>query len=68
MKPSSLTIRPAGPRDQDAVVALWRVCELVVSYNDPDADFRFAGHDRSVRNPKRTVNATSAICLIYSYL
>ena len=38
----SLAIRPAGAADEDAVVALWRACGLVVSYNDPGADFRFA--------------------------
>lgn len=38
----SLTVRPASATDEDAVVALWRACGLVVSYNDPAADFRFA--------------------------
>lgn len=38
----SLTIRAAQPDDENAVVALWRACDLVVSYNDPGADFRFA--------------------------
>ena len=37
-----LTIRSAVPEDEAGVVALWRVCDLVVSYNDPGADFRFA--------------------------
>jgi len=37
-----LTIRPARPEDEADVVALWRSCDLVVSYNDPGADFRFA--------------------------
>jgi ribosomal protein S18 acetylase RimI-like enzyme len=37
-----LTIRPALPEDEAAVAALWRACRLVVSYNDPAADFRFA--------------------------
>ena len=37
-----LTVRPAAPEDEAAVVALWRACGLVVSYNDPGADFRFA--------------------------
>jgi ribosomal protein S18 acetylase RimI-like enzyme len=37
-----LTIRPAGPDDETRVVALWRACDLVTSYNDPGADFRFA--------------------------
>ncbi|MDT2024334.1 GNAT family acetyltransferase [Methylocella sp. CPCC 101449] len=38
----NLTIRNALPDDETAVVALWRACDLVVSYNDPSADFRFA--------------------------
>jgi ribosomal protein S18 acetylase RimI-like enzyme len=37
-----LTIRRALPEDEPSVVELWRVCDLVVSYNDPTADFRFA--------------------------
>jgi len=37
-----LAIRSASSEDEDAVVALWRACGLVVSYNDPAADFRFA--------------------------
>ena len=37
-----LTIRSAEPQDEQAVVALWRACDLVASYNDPAADFRFA--------------------------
>ncbi|MFD2180796.1 GNAT family acetyltransferase [Rhodoplanes azumiensis] len=36
------TIRSATAEDEDAVVALWRACGLVVSYNDPATDFRFA--------------------------
>ncbi len=35
-------IRPARATDEEAVVALWRVCALVAPYNDPVADFRFA--------------------------
>ena len=43
MKPTVLlTIGPAEATDRDAVVALWRACGLVVSYNDPDADFRIS--------------------------
>ena|ERR1700688_562859 len=38
----ALTLRAAGAEDEAAVVALWRACELVVSYNDPAADFRLA--------------------------
>ncbi len=37
-----LTIRSAVPEDEPGVVELWRVCDLVASYNDPVADFRFA--------------------------
>lgn len=37
-----LTIRSAAPEDEPGVVALWRACDLVASYNDPGADFRFA--------------------------
>lgn len=37
-----LTIRQAVPEDEPGVVELWRACELVTSYNDPAADFRFA--------------------------
>ena len=37
-----LTIRHAVPEDEAAVVELWRECDLVASYNDPAADFRFA--------------------------
>lgn len=37
-----LTIRDATANDEAEVVALWRSCDLVASYNDPAADFRFA--------------------------
>ncbi|HVE23208.1 MAG TPA: GNAT family acetyltransferase [Acidocella sp.] len=37
-----LTIRRATADDEPAVVALWRACDLVASYNDPAADFAFA--------------------------
>lgn len=37
-----LTIRSALPDDEACVVALWHACDLVASYNDPGADFRFA--------------------------
>jgi ribosomal protein S18 acetylase RimI-like enzyme len=37
-----LTIRRAAPEDEPGVVELWRHCDLVASYNDPAADFRFA--------------------------
>ena len=35
-----LTIRPYAPEDQDAVIALWEACRLVVPQNDPIADIR----------------------------
>lgn len=38
----ALSVRNAGQGDAEAVVALWRACGLVVAYNDPLADFRFA--------------------------
>ena len=37
-----LTIRSATASDEAEVIALWRRCDLVASYNDPAADFRFA--------------------------
>src|ERR1700733_9877505 len=37
-----LTIRSAAADDEPAVIALWRACDLVASYNDPAADFAFA--------------------------
>ncbi len=37
-----LIIRSAVPEDELDVVELWRACDLVASYNDPAADFRFA--------------------------
>lgn len=37
-----LTVRSAVADDEQAVIALWRACDLVVPYNDPSADFRFA--------------------------
>lgn len=35
-------IRPAHPADGAAVVELWQECGLIVSHNDPRADFTFA--------------------------
>ncbi len=37
-----LTVKSAVAEEEQAVVALWRACDLVASYNDPVADFRFA--------------------------
>lgn len=35
-------VRSATAADEVAVIVLWRACNLVVSHNDPAADFRFA--------------------------
>ena len=37
-----IAIRSATALDEVEVIALWRSCGLVASYNDPAADFRFA--------------------------
>ncbi len=42
MNTKPVTIRPAREADEPAVIALWRACGLVVPYNDPSTDFRFA--------------------------
>lgn len=49
MNPDSkaLSIRSAAAEDELDVIALWRSCGLVASYNDPAADFRFARGGRS---------------------
>ena len=33
-----MTIRPYGPGDEEAVIALWRACDLVRPQNDPRKD------------------------------
>ncbi len=38
----SLKIRKAEPGDEQTTVALWHACNLVATYNDPAAHFRFA--------------------------
>jgi len=38
----AFTVKSAAAEDEQAVVALWRACDLVAAYNDPAADFRFA--------------------------
>jgi ribosomal protein S18 acetylase RimI-like enzyme len=38
----TLVLRVASEADEEAVIALWRTCGLVVSHNDPATDFRFA--------------------------
>lgn len=40
--PPLLKIRSAVPEDEQTLIALWRACDLVASYNDPAADLRFA--------------------------
>ncbi|MGI4765094.1 MAG: GNAT family acetyltransferase [Janthinobacterium lividum] len=37
-----LAIRSAHLDDEPGIAELWRACDLVASYNDPGADFRFA--------------------------
>ncbi|TLP45508.1 GNAT family acetyltransferase [Cohaesibacter sp. CAU 1516] len=39
---TSLIIREASKQDRDAVIALWRACDLTRPWNDPDNDFGFA--------------------------
>ncbi len=36
------SVRSAVAEDEQAVVELWRACDLVALYNDPVAEFRFA--------------------------
>jgi ribosomal protein S18 acetylase RimI-like enzyme len=36
----SMHIRPFEPKDEEAVVSLWRRCDLVRSWNDPRKDIR----------------------------
>src|ERR1700722_12151479 len=38
----NITIRAVKDDEETAVIALWRTCGLVVSHNDPVADFRLA--------------------------
>jgi len=42
MSETEITVRPATADDEGAVAALWQAAGLVVSYNDPTSDFRFA--------------------------
>ncbi len=39
---TNLTIRDASGQDKEAVIALWRACDLTRPWNDPDNDFGFA--------------------------
>jgi ribosomal protein S18 acetylase RimI-like enzyme len=41
---ADLAIRPYRAADRDAVVALWRRCDLIVPWNDPESDI-----DRKLR-------------------
>lgn len=38
----TLDVRAATPLDEPDVIRLWGRCGLVVDYNDPGSDFRFA--------------------------
>ena len=38
MTESSLLIRPFQTEDEDALVALWKMCELTVPWNNPHKD------------------------------
>jgi ribosomal protein S18 acetylase RimI-like enzyme len=38
----NIAVRAATDADEHSVIALWNACGLVVSHNDPSADFRFA--------------------------
>ena len=38
----TITIRSASTKEENQVVALWQLCGLVASYNNPNEDFRFA--------------------------
>lgn len=40
-RPSNVDIRPVGDAETAAVEALWRACDLVVSYNPPAHDIAF---------------------------
>jgi hypothetical protein len=53
----TVLVRGATAADQAAVVALWHSCGLVVSYNDPVADFQLArGKENSDVLVARTAN------------
>ncbi|HEY1979732.1 MAG TPA: GNAT family acetyltransferase [Xanthobacteraceae bacterium] len=53
----TVLVRGATAADQAAVVALWHSCGLVVSYNDPVADFKLArGKENSDVLVARTAN------------
>ena len=51
-----LLIRSASADDEKDVVALWRACGLVTSYNDPTQDFHYA---RSKQNSEVLVGVSS---------
>lgn len=47
MADMSAALRPFQPGDRDAVIALWRACDLIVPWNDPVKDIalcRDSGH------------------------
>lgn len=37
---ADLVVRPYQPQDQQAVIALWHACNLVVPWNDPQQDIQ----------------------------
>jgi ribosomal protein S18 acetylase RimI-like enzyme len=42
----TLRIRMFGPQDREALIALWKACDLLRDWNDPDRDVdRKVGHD-----------------------
>lgn len=53
----TITIQPASAADEKAVVYLWRACGLVVPYNDPATDFRFA-----LKGPDATILVARLEC------
>jgi ribosomal protein S18 acetylase RimI-like enzyme len=38
----AVNIRSATPADEEHITNLWKECDLVVSYNNPSHDFKFA--------------------------
>ncbi len=58
-------ITPAAAADEQAVIALWHACGLVVSHNDPAADFSFA---RARENSDILVAVTPARSIVGSVM
>ena len=57
-RPSNVEIRPIGDAETAAVEALWRACDLVVSYNPPAHDIAFC---RASPNSELFVAADGAV-------